>query len=163
MGWLRFFPGALPPLWVRCCNREIVAIRWETERHTPRRTPELSAQRREEKALLDEVASDLVRYFGGERVTFFWPLKESLGTPFQRTVWQALRKIPYGETRSYCQLAQTIGKLKSARAVGQANKQNPFPLAIPCHRVISQDGDIGGYAAGVEIKRRLLCLERSFP
>lgn len=103
----------------------------------------------------------LRRYFAGEIVTF--PDKLDLGqaTPFQRLVWQAVRDIPCGETRSYGWVVCQIGKPRAARAVGQALAANPIPIIIPCHRVIASDGGLGGYGGGLELKRRLLELEKS--
>jgi AraC family transcriptional regulator, regulatory protein of adaptative response / methylated-DNA-[protein]-cysteine methyltransferase len=83
------------------------------------------------------------------------------GTEFERRVWAALEEIPYGETRSYAQIAGAIGAPKAARAVGAACGKNPVPLVIPCHRVVREGGDLGGFGCGIEIKRRLLDRERS--
>lgn len=77
-------------------------------------------------------------------------------SPFQKKVYRALWEIPFGKTRSYQEVAQALGKPKAARAVGQANKRNPIPILIPCHRVISTDGTIGGYSCGIGMKRKLL-------
>lgn len=103
----------------------------------------------------------LQRYFAGDaRALDRLPLDVVQGTPFQRQVWDALRTIPYGETRSYAWLAAAVGKPGAARAVGQANGANPVGIVVPCHRVISADGGVGGYAGGVAMKRALLALER---
>ncbi len=83
------------------------------------------------------------------------------GTPFQRSVWEALRTIPYGETRTYGQIAALIGHPRAARAVGMANHRNPLCLVVPCHRVVGAGGGLTGYAGGLEIKRRLLALEQA--
>lgn len=82
------------------------------------------------------------------------------GTAFQQAVWQALCDIPYGETRSYSDIARTIGKPDAVRAVGAANGRNPLSIIVPCHRVIGQNGSLTGYAGGLEIKKALLALER---
>jgi len=82
-----------------------------------------------------------------------------VGTPFQRRVWRAIASIPWGETRSYAWLARKVGKPKAYRAVAQACGANPLPIIIPCHRVIASDGTIGGFSAGLRLKRRLLMLE----
>ena len=82
------------------------------------------------------------------------------GTDFQKKVWEALKAIPYGETRSYAQIAAAAGNPKACRAVGGANNKNPLPVIIPCHRVIGADGSLTGYGGGLEIKRFLLNLER---
>lgn len=97
-------------------------------------------------------------YFSGERVNFDIPL-DLQGTPFQLSVWDALRKIPYGETRTYSDIANQIGNPKSIRAAGTAIGKNPVLIAIPCHRVIQKDGSLGGFRAGLRLKRTLLELE----
>ena len=101
----------------------------------------------------------LKRYAQGERTIFNDKLDFASATPFRRAVWEATRSIPYGETRSYEWIAQRIGKPEAARAVGQALKSNPFPIVVPCHRVIGKDGSLTGFSAGIELKRRLLDLE----
>lgn len=102
----------------------------------------------------------LNEYFAGDRVEFDLPLAFS-GTPFQETVWRALLQIPYGETTTYRELAESIGRPTASRAVGLANGRNPIGIVVPCHRVLGSDGSLTGYAAGVECKRRLLELERA--
>ena len=96
--------------------------------------------------------------FDDEPFEFQLPL-DLRGTPFQRKVWNALLDIPYGETRSYAQLARSIGVPNAFRAVGAANGANPISIVIPCHRVISSGGGLGGYGGGLPLKRRLLALE----
>lgn len=108
--------------------------------------------------LLDATEAQLREYFAGARRTFDLPLAPH-GTAFQRRVWAALRTIPYGETRTYGELAAAIGSPNASRAVGMANHRNPIPIIIPCHRVIGANGTLTGYAGGLEIKRRLLALE----
>lgn len=100
-------------------------------------------------------------YFKGQLSSFDFPLDLRLGTPFQQKVWKGLLKIPYGKTRSYKWLAKTIKSPDSARAVGNANGKNPLSIIIPCHRVIRENGDLGGYTGGVQIKRFLLGLEKA--
>lgn len=100
----------------------------------------------------------LEEYFAGVRKVFDLPLAPG-GTPFQQTVWQALTAIPWGETRSYGQIAREIGRPRAARAVGMANHRNPLPILIPCHRVIGAGGRLVGYAGGLELKQALLILE----
>ena len=95
----------------------------------------------------------------GRRTTFDLPLAPA-GTEFQRDVWNALLRIPYGETTSYGQLARTIGRPMAVRAVGAANGQNPIPIIIPCHRVIGSDGRLVGFGGGLNVKRFLLGLEQ---
>ncbi len=108
--------------------------------------------------LLDAAEAQLREYFAGARRTFDLPLAPH-GTAFQQRVWAALRAIPYGETRTYGELAAAIGNPSASRAVGMANHRNPIPIIIPCHRVIGANGTLTGYAGGLEIKRRLLALE----
>ena len=100
-------------------------------------------------------------YFKGELRSFKFPLDLRLGTPFQQRVWERLLTIPYGVTRSYKWLAKSINNPNSARAVGNANGQNPISIIIPCHRVVRENGELGGYTGGVQIKRYLLGLEKT--
>ena len=109
-------------------------------------------------SVLKEACRQLDEWFAGERKCFDLPLAPD-GTDFQKEVWQALQKIPYGTTCSYSDLAKQIGKPQAARAVGAANGQNPIALIIPCHRVIGADGSLTGYAFGVERKKKLLNFE----
>lgn len=108
---------------------------------------------------LYEVYTQVNEYLTGRRKQFDVPLKYQ-GTQFQQSVWQELQKIPYGQTRSYQEIAIGIGNEKAVRAVGQANNKNPIMIIIPCHRVIHKNGDITGFACGVEVKRYLLDLEK---
>ena len=105
------------------------------------------------------VADQLAEYFAGRRTEFDLPLASG-GTPFQRTVWAALREIPYGETITYAELAQRIGRPTASRAVGLANGKNPISIIVPCHRVIGSSGDLTGYGGGLARKRHLLDFER---
>ena len=114
--------------------------------------------RRRDCRPLREAARQLGEYFAGKRQRFELPLAPD-GTVFQRKVWAALQAIPYGETRSYGDIAEALGKPKAAMAVGGANGSNPLPILIPCHRVIGADGSLTGYGGGLEIKRFLLELE----
>ena len=111
-------------------------------------------------ALMNEAANQVQEYLAGKRKAFELPLSPA-GTEFQHRVWRALATIPYGETRTYQEVARMIGNPKALRAVGGANNRNPLPIFIPCHRVIGANGDLVGYAAGLKIKRFLLDLERS--
>ena len=108
---------------------------------------------------LYEVYIQVNEYFAGRRRQFDVPLK-SEGTLFQQSVWRQLQKIPYGQTRSYQEIAIGIGNEKAVRAVAQANNKNPIMIIIPCHRVIHKNGDITGFACGVEVKQYLLNLEK---
>jgi methylated-DNA-[protein]-cysteine S-methyltransferase len=116
--------------------------------------------RDDDHPVLVEAVAQLTAYFARDRKEFDLPLAP-MGSAFQRTVWDALRGIGYGETASYGQIAHRIGKFNAAsRAVGLANSQNPIPIVIPCHRVIGADGTLTGYAGGLERKRLLLELEQ---
>ncbi|GAB2455579.1 methylated-DNA--[protein]-cysteine S-methyltransferase [Jatrophihabitans fulvus] len=106
----------------------------------------------------EDVRSQLDEYFAGERTQFTLPLN-ARGTAFQRTVWQALTRIPHGETLSYGALAQQIGVPGAARAVGLANGQNPISIVVPCHRVIGANGSLTGYGGGLPAKQWLLAHE----
>lgn len=101
---------------------------------------------------------ELREYFAGERREFTLPLAPA-GTPFQQQVWAALREIPYGATCSYGRIAGRIGRPKACRAVGMANNRNPIAIVVPCHRVVGASGALVGYAAGLEVKEKLLALE----
>lgn len=111
---------------------------------------------------LYEVYRQINEYFAGKRITFNIPMA-CIGTPFQRQVWRELQSIPYGETRSYEEIAIGIGQPKAVRAVGQANHRNPIMIVVPCHRVIRKNGAIGGFGCGAEIKKYLLDMEQRNP
>ena len=115
----------------------------------------------ENSQLFDSLYSQLEEYFDGRRGLFSVP-QDLRGTPFQLQVWDALARIPYGETRSYGEIAGQIGRPKAVRAVGQANHVNPLPILIPCHRVIGVTGDPVGYGGGIPLKNQLLALEKKF-
>lgn len=110
---------------------------------------------------LNKAFKQLQEYLDGKRRRFTLKCRPE-GTDFQKDVWSALQKIPYGKTISYTELADMIGHPRSQRAVGNANKHNPIPLFIPCHRVIMANGNIGGYSSGVDIKEQLLKIEGSY-
>jgi methylated-DNA-[protein]-cysteine S-methyltransferase len=105
-------------------------------------------------------AVQIVEYLEGKRTIFELEI-DPRGTGFQRSVWQALLAIPYGETRSYTDVARSVGRPAAVRAVGAANGANPLAIVIPCHRVIAAGGTLGGYGGGLELKARLLAMERS--
>ena len=107
---------------------------------------------------LAPVIRELAEYFAGARKQFEVPLAMR-GTPFQLDVWRALQRIPYGETRSYEQIAHSIGRPTATRAVGAANGANPIPIIVPCHRVIGKNGALTGFGGGIPVKRTLLDLE----
>ena len=106
-----------------------------------------------------EPLRQLHEYFQGERTHFDLSL-DPIGTPFQQSVWRQLLAIPYGETRSYGDLAKQLKKPGASRAVGMANHHNPVAIVIPCHRVVGQDGSLTGYAGGVDLKQKLLSIEQ---
>ena len=112
-----------------------------------------------ETTLLAEAKKQLEQYFSGTLRSFTLPLRPE-GTPFQQKVWAALLQIPWGETRTYGQVAAMIGQPKACRAVGMANNRNPLPIFIPCHRVIGANGQLTGYAGGLSAKEHLLSLEQ---
>lgn len=110
--------------------------------------------------LTDQAHQELTEYLDGRRKTFDFPYTMR-GTTFQKRVWNALCDIPYGETRTYKDIAIAIGNPKACRAVGMANNRNPIPIVVPCHRVIGADGNLVGYAYGLAMKNALLQLEIS--
>ena len=113
----------------------------------------------EETDLIKECFKQLKEYFEGSRREFDLPI-EMNGTQFQKKVWKELLKIPYGETRSYKDIAISIGNEKACRAIGMANNKNHIPIIIPCHRVIGSNGKLVGYAVGIDIKEKLLNIEK---
>jgi len=142
------------PLLLAGDTRALSLVHFQAGPH-PLRPP---ADWREAVAPFTGAVGQLQEYFAGVRRVFELTLAPQ-GTPFQLTVWQALRKIPYGETLSYGELAQRIGAPGAARAVGLANGANPLPIIVPCHRVIGADGSLTGFGGGLPIKRALLSLE----
>ena len=114
----------------------------------------------ESPAALTPYLRELNQYFAGERREFSFPL-DLRGTDFQLQCWRALLAIPYGETRTYADIARAIGHPHAFRAVGMSNNRNPIAIVVPCHRVIASDGSLCGYGGGLDIKRTLLDLERS--
>lgn len=124
------------------------------------RAPAPQGERGDDPAL-DLARVQLAEYFARERETFDLLLTPR-GTPFQRRVWEALARIPYGVTRNYGEIAAELGNPKAVRAVGLANGQNPLSIVVPCHRVLGADGRLVGYGGGIERKRLLLDLERGF-
>ncbi|WP_295801854.1 methylated-DNA--[protein]-cysteine S-methyltransferase [uncultured Microbulbifer sp.] len=149
------YPSAFGELAIAASDSGLVAIDLQTGQRP------LVAKRewqRQATSLTDAAAAQLQAYFAGERQVFDLPL-DAAGTDFQRGVWQSLCAIPYGETRSYRELAEAIGNPKAVRAVARANGANPLSIVVPCHRVIGADGTLTGYAGGLEMKARLLALE----
>ena len=135
----------------------LAAILWEHDRPGRVRLPPLTTNDRH--PILLETERQLQEYFGGRRRRFTLTLDVS-GTPFQRRVWDALLTIPFGETRSYSQIAVQIGNPAAVRAVGAANGRNPLSIVAPCHRVVAVSGALTGFAGGLDIKAHLLRHER---
>ena len=133
------------PVTLEANDRAIVRVSFGRERELGRRTSALAKAERE-----------LAEYFAGRRTEFTFPLELSEGTPFQQRVWRALGRIPFGETRSYGDVARQVGSPRAVRAVGAANKRNPIAIVLPCHRVIGADGSLTGYGGGLPIKQWLL-------
>jgi len=136
----------------------LAAILWENDHPTRVRLDRGSEE--PGHPVLVETERQLAEYFAGRRRQFALKLKPS-GTPFQQKVWSALRSIPFGETRTYAQVANQIGHPGAARAVGAASGRNPLSIVAPCHRVISTTGELTGFAGGLEVKARLLAFERA--
>ncbi|HXV83587.1 MAG TPA: methylated-DNA--[protein]-cysteine S-methyltransferase [Candidatus Binatia bacterium] len=134
----------------------LVAVLWEIE--SPDRVKVDGPEHDPRHPILLETERQLHEYFAGARKQFELPL-ELCGSEFQKRVWRALIEIPFGKTKSYLDLAKTIGSPKASRAVGAANGKNPLSIVVPCHRVIGTDGGLSGYAGGIETKAKLLSFE----
>lgn len=138
-------------------DHALVAVMWDNEDHKRVRLAELVEN--QQHPMLHQVKQQLQEYFAGQRQQFDLPL-DFQGTAFQQQVWQALLEIPYGETRSYKQIAFQLGNEKAVRAVGAANGKNPISIIAPCHRVIGSGGALVGFAGGLDKKQILLSLEQ---
>jgi methylated-DNA-[protein]-cysteine S-methyltransferase len=149
-------PSPVGQLTLVARHDKLSAILWETERANRVRLGELRAA--DDNPVLLETERQLMEYFAGRRDRFELEL-EFTGTDFQNQVWRALLTIPFGETRSYSQIAQQIGNPNAVRAVGAANGRNPISIIAPCHRVIGASGGLTGFAGGLEAKQYLLALE----
>jgi O-6-methylguanine DNA methyltransferase len=167
------FNSSLGPLFLAASQNGLVALEFDvrlpgqqTIRPNPRDLREESARHHssakfafEESAeALQPFVRELEEYFAGQRREFSFPL-DLRGTDFQLACWRALLAIPYGETRSYADIARAVGRPSGFRAVGMANNRNPVAIVVPCHRVIGSDGSLAGYGGGLDIKRKLLELE----
>jgi len=139
-------------------NKGLAAVLWENDKPGRVRLGEL-VERNDHSVLID-AERQLGEYFTGRRKNFSVPL-DMRGTPFQRSVWEALLAIPFGETRTYGELAKQLGSPQAARAVGAANGRNPISIIVPCHRVIGSSGKLTGFAGGLEAKEQLLNIEKS--
>ncbi|MHA6721556.1 methylated-DNA--[protein]-cysteine S-methyltransferase [Sphingomonas sp. RS2018] len=149
-------PSPLGALTLVADDHGLVAVLWPED--PPTRVQRAVSREGHDDPVLRETARQLDAYFGGELQAFDLPLAWR-GTEFQRAVWAALLAIPYGETRSYADIAQAIGRPSAMRAVGAANGRNPISIVAPCHRVIGAGGALTGFAGGLEAKRWLLGLE----
>jgi methylated-DNA-[protein]-cysteine S-methyltransferase len=134
----------------------LAAVLWEND--PPRRVPLGPLAEQKDHPVLEAAARQLAGYFAGRKEAFTVPLAFE-GTVFQKLVWQALLSIPYGQTRTYAQSARQIGRPRAVRAVGAANGRNPISIIAPCHRVIGANGQLTGFAGGLEVKAYLLKLE----
>lgn len=159
--------SVIGPLFLAASGQGLVALEFEARlpgqqsiRPNPRDLREEQKGFKFEDAprLLRPYVSELEEYFRGKRREFTLPL-DLRGTEFQLACWRALLAIPYGETRTYADIARAVGKTKAFRAVGMANHRNPIAVVVPCHRVIASNGTLCGYGGGLEAKRKLLELE----
>ncbi len=139
-------------------DQRLIAVLWEKD--SPERVKLPSLVSDPAHPILLEAKKQLNEYFAGERRSFQLPVRET-GTEFQKKVLRALQRVPYGETRSYSQLADQIGSPRAVRAVGSANARNPLSIIYPCHRVVGKSGALTGFAGGLKNKRILLELEMS--
>ena len=136
----------------------VTGLYMESHRHGPINRGGWILDSRRERAALNLARRQLTEYFEGTRQAFELPLA-ALGTAVQKSVWHALGGIPYGETRSYGEIAKQLGKPKASRAIGAANGRNPISIIVPCHRVIGSDGSLTGFGGGIERKQWLLAHE----
>jgi methylated-DNA-[protein]-cysteine S-methyltransferase len=152
----KFIDSPIGELKLAASDKGLVAVLWKTE--DPHRVRLCPTVEHREHPLLLETERQLHEYFCGKRQSFSLPL-DMRGTRFQNHVWEALLTIPFGETRSYGQLASQLGNPKATRAVGAANGRNPIAVVVPCHRVIGSSGKLTGFAGGLTAKAYLLALE----
>jgi methylated-DNA-[protein]-cysteine S-methyltransferase len=150
----RIVQSPLGPLRLVGSDEALVALAWEDHAGVPAADVETTPS-----PLLDEAERQLHAYFAGKLHTFDLPLRPR-GTGFQHLVWNVVRTIPFGETRSYGEIAQALGAPKACRAVGAANGRNPLPIIVPCHRVIGSNGKLTGFSGGLSYKATLLEHER---
>jgi methylated-DNA-[protein]-cysteine S-methyltransferase len=156
----KFIDSPLGQLKLVASEKGLAAVLWEND--DPRRVRLGPLVEDSDNRLLKEAEKQLNAYFKGELKKFTVPL-DFKGTDFQKSVWTALLTIPFGETRSYAQIARQIGKPEASRAVGAANGRNPISIIAPCHRVLGSNGRLTGFAAGLEAKDELLKLEGRNP
>jgi len=149
----KFAPTPVGELKLVASEKGLVAVLWEND--NPRRVPLTDLTQDDRQPVLLEAERQLEEYFAGRRQRFEL-LLDMRGTPFQKNVWKALLAIPFGEVRSYGELAHKLGKPNASRAVGAANGRNPISIVVPCHRVIGASGKLTGFAGGLETKAHLL-------
>ncbi len=154
----KVIPSPVGGLRLVASDEGLAAILWDNDRPVPVHLADLVENPVHPTLLSAE--KELNEYFSRQRKTFSVAL-DMRGTHFQKQVWEALLAIPYGETRSYSQIANQVGNPKATRAVGAANGQNPIPIIVPCHRVIGANGKLTGFGGGLEMKDQLLALEGS--
>ncbi|WP_180103953.1 methylated-DNA--[protein]-cysteine S-methyltransferase [Acinetobacter sp. YH12134] len=152
-----YMPSPVGRLKLVATDSALVAVIWDNE--NPKRVRQAELVEQLDHPILLDAQQQLNEYFQGQRQTFELPL-DFEGTEFQKKVWQALLNIPFGETRSYRQIAEQVGSPKAVRAVGAANGQNPISIIAPCHRVIGSSGKLVGFAGGLDNKEILLKLEQ---
>lgn len=150
-GWDLCFDTPLGPMGATATAAGLTRVHFDP-------SPRAGSARQDGTEHLRQLQVELEEYFAGHRRQFDLTLAAT-GSPFQHQVWALLNKIPYGDTRSYGELARALGDVGAARAVGLANAQNPLAIVVPCHRVIGANGTLTGYAGGLERKRALLELE----
>jgi O-6-methylguanine DNA methyltransferase len=150
-------PSPAGPLFLTASTKGLVRLEFE---HRQKELNSDTTQLRESAEILAPYLRELNDYFAGERREFSFAL-DLRGTAFQLACWNALLEIPYGETRSYRDIAEAIGHAHAYRAVGMSNNRNPVAIVVPCHRVIASSGSLCGYGGGLDIKRRLLDLEQA--
>src|SRR5882762_6820139 len=144
------------PLAVAVSEKGLVTLEFDRGQFPPKKSQNIVWRESEKKT--KAYARELREYFEGKRREFSFPL-DLRGTPFQLKCWRALLNIPYGETRTYADIARVVGQPQAFRAVGMANNRNPIAIVVPCHRVIASDGTLCGYGGGLDVKRKLLDLE----
>jgi methylated-DNA-[protein]-cysteine S-methyltransferase len=152
----KFMESPVGKLKLVASNKGLVAVLWEND--NPHRVRLTDLTEDANHPMLQQAERQLQEYFAGKRKSFAIPL-DMKGTPFQRSVWEALLAIPFGETRTYGELAKQLGTPTASRAVGAANGRNPVSIVVPCHRVIGASGKLTGFAGGLETKAQLLSLE----
>lgn len=156
----KYFASPVGKLKLVASSTGLIAILWEND--NPRRVPLADLVEDENQSILVETERQLTEYFAGRRDAFSIPL-DMRGTAFQKDVWRALQAIPFGKTLTYGQIAKQLGRPTASRAVGAANGRNPISIIVPCHRVIGSSGKLTGFAGGLDVKARLLNMEKSNP